>query len=132
MNRKQRGWLPLLLAIVLLAGCGDDEPAHTLTGTWELIGFTNQGVPGTATGDAMFGEGGDFEITGEVTHPGDPPDTFTMSGAWSQTGDRVTLTTLMDSGEWTVRYLSGQATLTLVGDEPTDVIRLCCRVPGIK
>ena len=33
MNNKHRRWLPLLLAIVLLAGCGDDDPALTLVGT---------------------------------------------------------------------------------------------------
>lgn len=131
MNRKQRGWLPLLLAIALLAGCGDDEPGRTLTGTWDFIGFADQGVACPATGSAAFSEGGDFEIVGAVTHPGDPAEPFTMSGAWSQTGNRVTLTTLIDSGEWTVRYVNDHATLTLVGDEPTDVIRLCCRASTV-
>jgi hypothetical protein len=132
MNRRQREWLPLLLAIVLLAGCGNDEPALTLEGTWDLVGFTDHGVAGAATGSAAFDAGGEFEFDGEVTHPGDPAESFTMSGAWSRTGDRVTLTTLTDSSEWTVRYVSGQATLTLAGDEPTDVIRLCCRAAGFK
>lgn len=127
MNRKQRRWLPALLAIVLLAGCGDDEPARKITGTWDLVGFTDHGVAGTATGSATFGEGGDFEIAGEVTYPSEPADPVSMSGAWSQTGDRVTLTTLTDSGVWIVRYTGDQATLTLVGDAPTNVIALCCR-----
>lgn len=132
MNRKQHRWLPLLLAIALFAGCGDDDPALTLTGTWDFIGFADQGVACPATGSATFSEGGDFEIVGEVTYPGDLAESFTMSGAWSHTGNRVTLTTLTDSSEWIVRYEGDHAALTLVGDEPTDVIRLCCRASGIK
>jgi hypothetical protein len=130
MNNKQRRWLPLLLAIALLAGCGDDDPARTLLGTWDLVGFTEHGVETTVTGSASFGEGGDFEFAGEVTFPGEPADEIGMSGAWRQIGDRLTLTTLTDSEEWIVRFAGDEATLTLVGDEPTNVITLCCRAPA--
>lgn len=129
MNNIHRRWLPLLLAIALLAGCGDDGPALTLVGTWDLVGFTEHGVVATATGSASFGEGGDFEFAGEVTFPGEPADAVGMSGAWRQIGDRLTLTTLTDSEEWIVRFTGDEATLTLVGDEPTNVIALCCRAP---
>ncbi len=130
MNRKHRGWLPSLLAIALLAGCGDDDPARMLTGTWDLIGFADHGVAGTATGSVTFGVGGDFALAGEVTYSGEPADPIAMSGVWSVTSNRVTLTTLMDSSVWIVRYENDRATLTLIGDEPTNVIRLCCRVPA--
>jgi len=130
MNRNQRGWLPGLLAIALLAGCGDDGPARTLIGAWNLVGFTDHGVAGTASGSASFSEGGAFEFAGEVTFPGEPTDVIGLSGAWRQIGDRLTLTTLTDSEEWLVRFASDEATLTLVGDEPTNVITLCCRTPA--
>ena len=82
------------------------------------------------TGSASFSEGGDFEFAGEVTFPGEPTDEIGMSGAWRQIGDRLTLTTLTDSEEWLVRFMGDEATLTLVGDEPTNVITLCCRTPA--
>lgn len=119
-------WIFVFALALILAGCDADEPrvCATLEGNWNLTGFSDHGVAATATGDAVFGEDGNFTILGEITFPGEPVDTLDLVGTWSMTGDRVTLTTESGTGEWIVDFSGRDATLTLVGPLPTNVIQL--------
>lgn len=120
----RRGWAVLLVGLFVLDGCGDDDPGATLLGTWDLIAYSEHGVAATVSGSAVFGGGGEFTITGEITYPGEPLDTLRVSGTWSMQGDRATLTTSEDTGEWVVTFTGEEATLTLAGPAPTNVIQL--------
>jgi hypothetical protein len=63
-------------------------------------------------------------MTGEVTFPGEPPDTLHATGTWSMNADRATLTTSEGTAEWAVNFAGAEATLTMLGPQPTNVIRL--------
>ena len=121
-----REWIPVLTVALLLAGCEGDEPrvCGTLEGNWYLTGFSDHGVAAIATGDAVFGSDGNFTILAEITFPDEPVDTLDLAGTWAMNGDRVTLTTESGAGEWIVDFSGIEATLTLVGPLPTNVIRL--------
>ena len=125
----RRGWAVVLGGLVILVGCGDGDSGGTLLGTWDLIAYSEHGVAATASGSAVFGGGGEFTITAEITYPGEPPDTIQVNGTWSMQGDRATLTTSEDTGVWLVEFTGEEATLTLVGPAPTNVIQLRRRGP---
>ncbi len=120
----------LLLGLILITGCvADESPSsgQSLAGVWDLIGYSDHGVWATAIGSVEFGSDGDFSVAGEITYPGEPAETLNTSGSWSMNGDRVVLATIDGSGEWEVEFSDIEVTLTLVGPDPTNVIRLCCR-----
>jgi hypothetical protein len=120
----------LLLGLALITGCGGDESAtggHSLAGVWDFIEYSDHGVWATASGSVEFGADGDLMVAGEITYPGEPVESLTTSGSWSMNGDRVVLATTDGSGEWDIEFSDAEATLTLVGPVPTNVIRLCCR-----
>jgi hypothetical protein len=122
-----RGLAVLLIGLALLGGCGKDDPCtpgQKLEGSWDLIGYADHGVWAATSGAATFGADGDFLVAGTVTFPGEPVDTLDLSGTWSTSGDHATLTTTEGSGEWTVGFSGEEATLTLIGPDPSNVIRL--------
>jgi len=122
-----RGLAFLLLGLTLLGGCGEDDPdipGQTLAGVWDLIGYADHGVWATASGSATFGADGHFMVAGAVTFPGEPVDTLTLGGAWSMNGDHAILTTSDGSGEWALSFSGLEATLTLIGPDPSNVIQL--------
>jgi hypothetical protein len=117
----------ILVGLALLGGCGEDDacmPGQTLEGSWDLIGYADHGVWAATTGTATFGVDGDFTVAGTLTFPDEPVDTLFVSGTWSMSGDRAVLTTGDGSGEWAVTFSGKEATLRLVGPDPTNVIRL--------
>jgi hypothetical protein len=59
---------------------------ETLVGSWDLIGFTDAGVPDTTSGTAVFRPDGTFEVDGTVTFPGEPPDPILVDGTYHQSG----------------------------------------------
>jgi hypothetical protein len=127
-----RLWALTVVGLALLAGCGADDPDRsppTLEGAWSLIGYADHGVVATASGTATFGSDGSFAILGEITFPDEPMDSLTVSGTWSMQGDRATLTTPDGSGEWVVSFSGTEATLSLVGPDPTNTIHLRRRTP---
>jgi hypothetical protein len=121
-------WLAaLLVGLAVLGGCGEDDPCmpgQTLEGSWDLIGYADHGVWAATSGTATFGADGGFVVAGTVTFPGEPADTLALSGIWSMSGDRAVLTTTDGSGEWVVGFSGPEATLTLMGPGPSNVIRL--------
>lgn len=123
----RRKWIPVLAIVLLIAACESDEPRGcepTLEGNWNLVGFSDHGTAAIASGTAMFEPDGNFAILGEITFPGEPTDTLDLSGTWTMTADRVTLTTADGTGEWIVIFSEDEATLTLAGPVPTNVIQL--------
>lgn len=112
-------WLVFLL--VSLVSCGDDRstwPLRTLEGTWNLVGYSDHGVSGATTGEAVFRDDGTFAIDGTVTFPGEPVDTLQVSGSYVVTENIATLTTQDGSGDWSIVYSFSGAVLTLVGSDP--------------
>jgi hypothetical protein len=122
-----RRWVLAGASLVLLGGCGADDPdgpAPSLAGVWSLASYADHGVVATTSGTATFDTDGSFAITGELTYPGEPADSLLVSGTWSMTGNRVVLTTGEGSGTWVVSCTAAEATLVLEGPSPTNVIHL--------
>lgn len=129
MHRGSR--LLAAISLVVAAGCGDDNgvgPAADLTGTWDLIGYSDHGVAATASGTVVFGEDGVFSVVGSLTYPGEAPELLDVSGTWSPTPTGVLLYTSTGSDEWTVETAGLLATLTRIEPEPQDVMQLYRRV----
>jgi hypothetical protein len=114
---------PRLLAVILLLGmlgCGESptQPTSSLPGTWDLVGYSDAGIPAAATGVAEFRLDGTFEVSGTVTFPGEPPDPVAIGGTYEVQGDHVEFITPDGSGVWTLTFVGEEVTLTLEGSAP--------------
>jgi len=112
------------LALAILACDGGTGPAPGLEGTWLLAEYVDAGVVGTTTGTMIFDPGGTFVTEGTVTFPGEPEDSITTTGTWSQTGWTVTLTTAGSTDDWRISGGDLKVTLRLVGQTPVTRIVL--------
>ena len=116
--------LTLLLFAGLLACTDSSGPGDDLVGSWQLVGYSDAGVPATASGDAIFRSVGTFSIEGTLTFPGEPAESIEVSGTWSVEGDIVTLRTGNTSGRWAFSLSGSDVTLTLEGSQPPTTITL--------
>jgi hypothetical protein len=120
----------LLIAGLLLCtlnSCGSDKPTRppqTLEGTWDLIGYCDHGVSGTATGHATFLHDGTFFILGTVTYPGEPTDSLDISGTYQVLGAILMLTTSDRAGTWSIAFSRDQVVLALIGSDASTTITL--------
>ena len=124
-----RRWNPVLVfvASTLLSGaCGDSstEPDPSLVGTWDLIGFSDDGIEAATTGTWIFRADGTFSVDGTVTFPGEPPDPLDVDGEYAVDGDTVTLTSGLSSSDWTLTSSGDEITLTEDEPAPANTITL--------
>jgi hypothetical protein len=117
----------LLLALVVLACDDSTGPAPGLQGSWLLAEYVDAGVVGTTSGTMTFDPNGTFATEGTVTYPGEPEDSLTTSGSWSQKGSTVTLVVEGDTSEWEISGTDLQVTLRLRGQ--LAVTRIVLRRP---
>jgi hypothetical protein len=120
-----RRLLALAVSIGLLA-CGESptQPAPTLLGAWDLVGYSDAGTPAMASGTADFQQDGTFVMNGTITFPGDPPDLIASSGTFELHGDQVDLLTPSGRGTWTLRFIGDEVSLTLEGSVSPTAITL--------
>jgi hypothetical protein len=109
---------PLLLALVVLTCDDSTGPAPGLEGVWLLAEYVDAGVVGRTTGTMTFNPSGAFVTEGRVTYPGEPEDSLTTSGSWSQTDWTVTLTADGETGRWQITGGDLRVTLRLLGQTP--------------
>jgi hypothetical protein len=115
------------LAFVILAaiGCGQqDRPTPSLVDTWSLLSFTDHGVKGVTSGTATFRDDGTYEIIAAVTFPGEPTDSFDVSGTYTLQSSTVFLTAGGQSGTWSLLWTGTRYLLTLQGPLPTNQLEL--------
>jgi hypothetical protein len=111
--------------VLASAACKDStDPAPSLVGTWDLIGFSDGGISGTTTGTIVFRTNGTFSANGTVTFPGEPTDQLLVDGTYSQSDFTVTLTSAMESAQWSMTVDDDEITLTEIGGQATSVIKL--------
>jgi hypothetical protein len=107
----------------------------SLVGTWDLIGFTDDGVAAQTTGTWTFRSDGSTTINGTVTFPGGPTDDISGDATYEQNGATVILhvgpdssTVILhvgpDSSTWTLSMSGDVATLTAVEPPPANTITL--------
>lgn len=115
-----------LLAALFTAACGQDaiQPATSLVGSWDLVGFTDAGTAATTTGTWVFREDGTFSVSGTVTFPGEPTDSIVQQGSYLQQTDRVTLTMASQTGIWWLAWSDNRVTLTRDAAPPANTITL--------
>ena len=109
-----------MLVLLVLPGCGDgdstsrdsDKPGQTLLGSWDFIGFTDDGVATETTGTAEFRSDATFLIEGTITIPGNPTDDANISGTYEEGDGMVTLTIGGESKPLTVEFAGDQVVLT--------------------
>jgi hypothetical protein len=120
-----RRLLALALSIGLLA-CGETptQPAPTLLGSWDLVGYSDAGTPAMASGTADFRQDGTFVMNGTITFPGEPPDPVAIGGTFGVHGDQVDLLTPSGSRTWTLRFSGEEVSLILEGSAPPTTITL--------
>lgn len=118
--------LAAIAALLLwLAACSDSAaPTIALVGAWDLIGFTDGGVPATTTGTWSFETDSSFSVSGTVSFPGEPTDSLVIAGTYVQHGNSVQLTIGAQTGAWTVTGHSGEVVLTEVEPPPANTIAL--------
>ena len=109
-------------------GCGGDdgsEPAQTMVGDWDFIGFSDAGVGATTTGTAVFRADGTMSFDGTVTYPGENTEDLAVEGTYEQTGSSLVLTVGSDPGtNWTIAASGAEVLLTQVEAAPANTIRL--------
>jgi hypothetical protein len=96
----------------------------SLVGTWDLIGFTDDGVAAQTTGTWTFRSDGSTTINGTVTFPGGPTDDISGDATYEQNGATVILHVGPDSSTWTLSMSGDVATLTAVEPPPANTITL--------
>jgi len=114
-------------AALVFASCEDDsvtDPNDLIQGTWNLVGYTDNGVSGVTTGTAVFSGDGTFSMQGTVTYPGEPADTIDVTGTYTAYKLGVTLTTDDGAGNWSTTYSGDELTLRLIGSDPPTAIAL--------
>jgi len=114
----------LLLALFVVACDGGNGPSLPLNGTWLLAEYVDAGTVGTTTGTMTFDANGTFVTQGTVTYPGEPEDSLTASGTWSQKGQTVTLVVEGETSNWGVSGNDSRVTLLLMGVVPVTRIVL--------
>jgi hypothetical protein len=115
----------LLLALLALACDDSTGPVPGLGGTWVLAEYVDAGVVGTTTGTMTFDPNGTFAAEGTVTYPGEPEDSLTTSGSWSQKGATITLVVQGETSNWRLSGSDTEVTLQLIG--PLEVTRIVLR-----
>jgi hypothetical protein len=109
--------LAIAAAGTLLGACSDTTaPGTELVGTWDLVGFADSGVAAVTTGVWIFRSDGTMHVDGTVTFPDEPTEPLVLDGAYTQTGQTVTLTIGTESGDWALVEEGNE--LTLTQDEP--------------
>lgn len=120
--------LPISLMAATMSSCGDDDPAGpvapSIVGTWDLIGFSDNGVEAQTSGSWTFGVDGTHSFEGTVTYPDEPPQSIGGVGTYEHTGTTLVLVVGTESSTWTVEISSDLATLTEDEPPPANVIRL--------
>ena len=108
-------------------GCGDEngsEPAASMVGTWDFIGFSDDGIEATTTGTAIFKADGSVSIHGTVTYPGQATEALDAEGTYQQTGTSLVMQFDGDPSTWEITQSGNEVLLT--GDEapPANTMRL--------
>lgn len=117
--------VPLFALALIVAACGDaTTPSDALPGTWDLIGFSDDGIAAQTTGTVEFGTDGTFEVDGTITFQGEPTEQLVLTGSWSADAAAVTLTTTDGTGVWTMEFSGNEVLLTLDETPPANTIRL--------
>lgn len=140
MNRKRKsiGLMALVVGALVSAGMGtgilllfvscDGEtsthPAPKLEGVWDIMGYTDHGVPGATTGSCTFRDDGTCAILGTVTYPGEPVDSLEVSGTYQVVATHLTMTTPDGTGSWSLAFSGDRVVLTLIGAEPPTTMTL--------
>jgi hypothetical protein len=107
----------------LACGGGPTQPAPTLLGAWDLVGYSDAGTPAMASGTADFQQDGTFVMNGTITFPGEPPGPIAISGTFELREDQVDLLTPSRRGTWTLRFIGDEVSLTLEGSvSPTAIM----------
>jgi hypothetical protein len=111
---------------MLAVACGDSTGVDpfSLVGTWDYIGFTDDGVAAQTTGTWVFEADGTFTVKGTVTFPGEPTDDISNSGTFEQNGTAVVLILGSDRSDWTLSASGDVATLTEDEPPPANTITL--------
>ncbi len=114
-----------------LAACGDSTGAESmsLVGTWDIIGFADDGVAAQITGTWVFRADGTFTIEGTVMPPDEPTEDISGSGTYEQNGTGVvftfqTRTPGSSTSTWTLSMSGDVATLTQDEPPPANTITL--------
>jgi hypothetical protein len=115
----------LLFALLALACDDSTGPLPGLGGTWLLAEYVDAGVIGRTTGTMTFDLNGTFAAKGTVTYPGEPEDSLTTSGSWSQKGATITLVVDGETSDWRLSGSDTEVTLQLIG--PPVVTRIVLR-----
>ena len=108
-----RRWLVLLVSLTI-ASCdgGTTEAELSLVGTWDVIGFTDEGAAAETTGTWIFLNDGTFSVAGTAKFPGEPTENINFEGTYLQSGNTVELTIDQDIGTWTLDFTDDQVVLT--------------------
>lgn len=117
---------------VLLCACGDDPlgSGFTLLGEWDLVGFSDAGVPAATSGSAIFRSDGTFSIAGTVTFPGEPPDPVSIEGTYEESETDVRFVVGFETSTWTLDVAGVEVTLTEVEPPPRNTLTLRRRQGG--
>ncbi len=109
-----------------MAACGDStEPdSLSLVGTWDFIGFSDEGVEAETTGTWVFSADGTVTVQGTVTFPGESTEDISGSATYEHTGTTVVLIFGSDTTTWTLSISGNVATLTEVEEAPANTITL--------
>lgn len=129
-NRLPRFWSAcrsvIPTVVLLAAACGDDVagPSTSLVGTWDLIGFSDEGVTAVTTGTVVFRTDHTVSFDGTVTFPGEPTDPLVLDGSYSQSGTSVNLTIDGEASSWLIAVAGEEVTLTADEPAPANTITL--------
>lgn len=115
---------PFFFSLILLSSlsCGKDDttgPQDSLAGTWDFIGFSDDGIEAETTGTWVFRLDGTFSANGTVTYPGEPTDDVDVDGSWEVSGNTVLLTIDQASSTWTTEFTGDVAVLTSTANPGT-------------
>jgi hypothetical protein len=105
--------VPAIIVVALLA-CGDGatDPADSLVGNWDLIGFMDGGVTATVNGTMTFGSDGRYTMQGSITFPNEPTDVVNVQGTFAQAGGVATLMSSGESSSWDLVFSGDRVVLT--------------------
>ena len=118
--------LALCLSTAVL-GCGGDEgsePEETMVGTWNFIGFSDDGLEAATTGTASFHADGTVAFHGTVTYPGESTEALDAEGSYRQDGTDLEMTFDGNSLNWVITRSGDEVLLTQDEGPPANTIRL--------